>query len=448
MRKSQSIRITLAIALATLPLLALAPAARAVLITGSVGSAQPIPNVQPSLGLHYAVNLFGPTAGEVAMFAGNVPSGWMKAEGQLLAVSENEALFARTGNVFGGNGQTSFALPDLRGRTGVHAGQGAGLSPRTIGQKLGAEIVTLTTDNLPAHAHTLPGYIGGGTTDFVGGGVAHTTMQPSLVLNFGIAEFGDDRGAVKAFTGALPAGFLPVNGDTLPLAQHTSLFQKLGNTYGGNGQTTFKLPDLRGRAVMHEGQGVGLSNHALGANVGAESYTLSEAHLPPHAHAVGGDVTGESGAAAPHDNLQPTFTLNYIIAVEGAFPGQPNPDEEPWIGQVELFAGTVAPPGWAFADGQLLPINGNTTLFAVLLNNFGGNGQTSFALPDLRGRVAVGAGTGVGLSNWSLGDDAGSETVTLSLNHLPPHAHTYVPEPAGLAGLALVGAILGRRRKS
>lgn len=96
---------------------------------------------------------------------------------------------------------------------------------------------------------------------------------------------------------------------------------------------------------------------------------------------------------------------------------------EPFIGQVTLFAGNFAPRGWAFCSGQLLSIAQNTALFSILGTTYGGNGQTTFALPDLRGRVPLGPGQGPGLSNVVLGQQGGVENVTLTQAQAPAHGH-------------------------
>jgi microcystin-dependent protein len=99
---------------------------------------------------------------------------------------------------------------------------------------------------------------------------------------------------------------------------------------------------------------------------------------------------------------------------------------EPFIGEIRPFPYNFAPRGWAFCEGQLLPISQNTALFSLLGTTFGGDGRTTFALPDLRGRVPVGAGTGPGLSARVLGEEAGEDGVTLGTAELPPHTHTPV----------------------
>jgi microcystin-dependent protein len=93
------------------------------------------------------------------------------------------------------------------------------------------------------------------------------------------------------------------------------------------------------------------------------------------------------------------------------------------IAEIKLFAGNFAPRNWAFCNGQIMSIVQNTALFSILGTTFGGNGQTTFALPDFRGRVPVGTGQGPGLSNRDLGEVAGTETVTLLTTEMPAHNH-------------------------
>lgn len=97
-----------------------------------------------------------PFVGEIRMFAGNfAPRGWAFCDGQLLAVSQNDALFSLLGTIYGGDGRTTFGLPDLRGRLPMHAGTGPGLSARRLGAKLGTEQETLTVNQLPSHTHPI-----------------------------------------------------------------------------------------------------------------------------------------------------------------------------------------------------------------------------------------------------------------------------------------------------
>lgn len=95
----------------------------------------------------------------------------------------------------------------------------------------------------------------------------------------------------------------------------------------------------------------------------------------------------------------------------------------PYIGEIRMFGGNFAPAGWAFCDGQLLPISEYDALFALIGTTYGGDGQSTFALPDLRGRLPIHAGTGPGLSPRQLGERGGIEEVTLTVNQLPSHDH-------------------------
>jgi len=99
---------------------------------------------------------------------------------------------------------------------------------------------------------------------------------------------------------------------------------------------------------------------------------------------------------------------------------------EAFIGSIILFAGNFPPRGWAFCQGQILGIAQNSALFAILGTNYGGNGTQTFGLPDLRSRVPVGQGQGPGLSNVSLGEVSGTETVTLLAAQMPTHNHALI----------------------
>jgi microcystin-dependent protein len=157
-----------------------------------------------------------PYVGEIRMFAGNfAPAGWMFCEGQLLPISENETLFNLIGTTYGGDGQSTFALPDLRGRIPLHQGNGF-----ILAETGGAEEITLTVSQIPAHSHpflafdglpagtsptnsvlakpvasifnagTNPVPMNAGSISSVGGSQPHTNFQPYLCVNFIISLFG------------------------------------------------------------------------------------------------------------------------------------------------------------------------------------------------------------------------------------------------------------------
>jgi microcystin-dependent protein len=152
-----------------------------------------------------------------------------------------------------------------------------------------------------------------------------------------------------------PQGWAFCNGQIMSIAQNSALFSLLGTTYGGNGQTTFALPDLRGRVAINSGQGPGLQNYSLGEVAGSESVTLLSTQMPAHTHLVGAS-TGSAqatpdnafpgsdgstqiydmaasttmnpqmiqpaGGSQPHENRQPYLVLNYIIALQGVYPSR------------------------------------------------------------------------------------------------------------------------------
>jgi microcystin-dependent protein len=98
----------------------------------------------------------------------------------------------------------------------------------------------------------------------------------------------------------------------------------------------------------------------------------------------------------------------------------------PYVGEIRMFGGNFAPVGWAFCDGSTMSISQNETLFNLVGTTYGGDGQQTFNLPDLRSRVPVHMGQGPGLSNYVIGQSGGSETVTLTVSQMPAHSH-----PAG-----------------
>lgn len=162
-----------------------------------------------------------PFVGEIRMFAGNfAPRGWAFCDGQLLPIAQNDALFALVGTTYGGDGRTTFGLPDLRGRVPIHAGQGPGLSQRRLGSNGGAEQVTLAAAQMPAHTHALQGVaapasqntpgnalfaepehdayarggdaapMAGAALGATGGGAAHANEPPTLAVRYIIALLG------------------------------------------------------------------------------------------------------------------------------------------------------------------------------------------------------------------------------------------------------------------
>jgi microcystin-dependent protein len=374
----------------------------------------PISNMQASLALTQYMPLQGvfPSQGggggatgfylgEIGTFAGAFAPAGTTASGQFAAINQNQALFSLLGTYFGGNGTTTFELPNLTGTTMVGTGQGAGLSLETIGQKTGSASVTINYPQAPPN--------------LLGQSQSFDNHQPSLGITYEIETQGvfpsqgggggvplNSLGMIKAFAGNFEAGgYMVCDGRLLSIAQNQALFALLGTTYGGNGTTTFALPDLRGRDI------VGASAATpIGTKVGQANVNLVNGQAPT---AIGGPVT-------PFDNRQPSLAMEYVIALQGIFPTQNGGQDPttPFLGQVVSFAGNFVPSGWALCDGSLLSISQNTALFAVLGTFYGGNGTTTFALPDLRDRTVIGAGNGV-----SLGEIDGENSTTITADELP-----------------------------
>jgi microcystin-dependent protein len=154
-----------------------------------------------------------------------------------------------------------------------------------------------------------------------------------------------------------PTGWAQCNGQLLPISQNTALFSLVGTFYGGDGRSTFALPDLQGRAPMHQGNGTGLSQRFVGEESGVEFVTLLQTEMPLHTHSAMGSSTlsnqqspvqnfwggstqnrhfaafaagnvvqmnplelGVTGGSLPHNNLQPYLVVTFIIAMQGVFP--------------------------------------------------------------------------------------------------------------------------------
>src|SRR5688572_15312077 len=104
---------------------------------------------------------------------------------------------------------------------------------------------------------------------------------------------------------------------------------------------------------------------------------------------------------------------------------------QPYVGEIRMFAGNFAPAGWMFCDGALLPISENETLFQLIGTTYGGDGEETFALPDLRGRAPLHMGTGSGGSTYVIAETGGVESVTVTTQQLPIHNHAFLASTAG-----------------
>lgn len=326
--------------------------------------------------------------GSIIMFGGNyAPLGWAFCDGQLLNVSEHPGLFSILGTSYGGDGKTTFALPDLRGRVPVHRS-----AEMAIGSKGGEEAVTLAAAQIPAHKHNLIGGSKDASSAEVkglypakaaanayqsapagmelsrkavgqaGGNQPHSNMQPFTCVNFiinigGYDALGADAivGEIRlvAFSKRLRSSWLPCDGSQISISQNSALFSILGTAFGGNGSTTFNLPDLRGRVPVDDGAGIGLTRRVLGQQGGESNVQLNINQMAGHGHVVRaagpgdadlaspakasfgkapglygaaenlvefGSVIGVAGGNRPHNNIQPSLALNFVICAYGNYP--------------------------------------------------------------------------------------------------------------------------------
>ncbi|WP_339731493.1 tail fiber protein [uncultured Gimesia sp.] len=373
--------------------------------------------------------------GEIRMFAGNfAPRGWAFCDGQLLSIDRHQSLYAALGTNYGGDGRTTFGVPDLRGRFPMHAGQGPGLTKRKLGQKLGAENVTptATTVNVTQQtdADSLPGVTVLETLR------AQTNLPPFQVLNFIIAidgvfpsrpdpgsnnamnfKINPCLGEIRMLAGEFaPSGWAFCDGQLLTLDQNNSgLFITLNSIYASNDDnTTFGLPDFRGRIPQHY---FARGEFARGAKLGTEKVTPTASTVVVKKQTA--DNKPEESVSIPvamhaESNLPPSQAIHFIVALKGTLAKELKQSlAQPYLGEIRMLAGSDIPAGWMKCDGQLLSAREHSALHKLLGATYSENGSNSFFnLPDLRSRFPMHAGASPGLTQRVLGEKGGVENAT------------------------------------
>lgn len=279
-------------------------------------------------------------------------------------------------------------------------------------------------------------------------------------------------GEIRAFAfGFVPNGWIQCNGQTLNIVSNQALYSLLGTTYGGNGTSTFAVPNLADRIVIGPGQGSNLPNYSLAQTGGSKTFTISMDNMPTHTHtgtnlpaasanlqvyynnvtaaspspegtyyaknasnfysatyntvmasSTSSCTTESAGISQAANGMMPYLAMNYCICVSGLYPTTSGAGFDPLLGEIKLFAGNFIPGGWAACNGQSLTIMQNQALYSLLGTNYGGN-STTFMLPDLKGRTPIHIGQGAGLTNHQLAEKGGSIQCTLTATTLPSHNH-------------------------
>jgi microcystin-dependent protein len=194
------------------------------------------------------------------------------------------------------------------------------------------------------------------------GQMGQGTLTLTWLISTGPSTLAPVPGTLAMFGGNYaPDGWAFCDGSTLPIGPWVPLFEAIGTAFGGNPNVDFLLPNLNGAAPVGVGQGFGRAPVALGQQI---------------------------------PGTPPGLGINYLIAVEGTYPPTSGsgafPDTGQYLGQVIAYAGAQVPAGWALCDGSLQQISENPSLYELLGTTYGGDGESSFGLPDLRGLMVTG----------------------------------------------------------
>lgn len=253
----------------------------------------------------------------------------------------------------------------------------------------------------------------------------------------------------------IPSGWLPCDGRVLKIADYSANFALLGFSYGGLPNVTFALPDLRGRAPRASDP-----KNLRATKSGAETVALAHNQIPSHTHQLQANsapasavtplgnllsagsprgiaayappgptadlnaaTVGESGGIEPHSNMQPYIVMNYFISMVGLWPAGGCWEDDPWTGEIRMFPFEMVPRGWTLCDGSEFNISEYPALFSLIGTTYGGDGVTTFRVPNIAGRVPIGTGHAPGMNSYTLAQSGGQEKVALTVAQMPPHSH-------------------------
>ena len=344
-----------------------------------------------------------------------------QALGQQLNIADATELYQSIGGYFGQPSDTTFNLPDLSGKMALTlttsskfggvklSGYNGTIAMGSVQGSYGSP-VSLTQSQLPNSF--------GGSSETISG-TQYAQGVSYIIQVYGSwpsAEGGipnQSMGAIFPFVGdVIPKGFMLCSGQTIPLLENQALYALLGNAYGGNPNAvtpTMGLPNLVNYIPIGATTGMG-----IGVTSGSASPSISASSVA-------------SGNAGSVSTLQPSLAINYLINASGV--ANSFNYYKPTLGEIIMFAGYQnSDDEWILCNGQLLKIASYQSLYNLIGTTFGGDGITTFAVPDLRGKTVVGSG---GSSGLAIGQSIGQSTFTITPDYIPDIT---VPVP----GLTLV----------